>query len=450
MPEIAFMVMPYGRKSTMRREDGVPREVDFNVLWHEVHRPVLEDLGYRAVRADSDLGPLVIVEMIRRLALADLVVADVSLANSNVYYEVGVRHAARRHCILVAAEWAEPVFDLEQIRRLEYPLSDGACGAEAAAEARAVLRAGIERVLPGRSPVFDAIPGYPDPEDGFRQAAFSDLVGELSGFEAGAGAIRLTADAEDRRSRTRDLVTRYGTRPVVRESVVLELIELIRDNLTWAEVLAYVEGLPPVLRRHPSVVEQRQLALARTGRVEESAAALEQLIKHSGPTSERYGLLGGRYKELMWSNAGSPRSSGFLGKTIAAYEQGMRLDLNDYYPSSNLPRLYRLRDAEGDGRLADEVAVVARAAREISLARDPHDEWIRLTLLGSAFDDGDLDRARGLVGRFRQEGVTGWKLRSTLEDLELGVRLLPRRPGTPQGAAEGLRELLAELYGMLG
>jgi hypothetical protein len=38
----------------------------------------------------------------------------------------------------------------------------------------------------------------------------------------------------------------------------------------------------------------------------------------------------------------------YLGKAIESYEKGMQLDLNDYYPTSNLPRLYRARGDEDD------------------------------------------------------------------------------------------------------
>ena len=126
---VAFMVMPFGKKATGKSGERSPETVDFDELWHRVHKPVLEGLGYQAVRADCDVGAFVIAEMIQRLAVADLVLADISLANANVYYEVGVRHAAQeRGCVLIAADWADPVFDLTQMRRLRYPLADGAIG----------------------------------------------------------------------------------------------------------------------------------------------------------------------------------------------------------------------------------------------------------------------------------------------------------------------------------
>ena len=118
--------MPFRRKPTGRTEKHVPAEVDFDALWERVYQPVLRDLGYRAVRADRDAGALIITQMIQRLAIADVVVADITLANANVYYEIGIRHAAKeRGCVLIAADWARPVFDLDQMRQLRFPLTDG-------------------------------------------------------------------------------------------------------------------------------------------------------------------------------------------------------------------------------------------------------------------------------------------------------------------------------------
>ena len=95
--------MPFNVKPTGIRRPDVPSEVDFDALWERVYRPVLADLGYTPVRADRDIGALVIAQMIQRLTLADLVVADLALPNGNVGYEIGIRHAAKPDgCVLVA------------------------------------------------------------------------------------------------------------------------------------------------------------------------------------------------------------------------------------------------------------------------------------------------------------------------------------------------------------
>jgi hypothetical protein len=154
LEQVAFMVMPFSRKPTGRTEPDVPAQVDFDALWERVHQPVLEQLGYRAVRADRDIGALIILEMIQRLAIADLVVADITLSNANVYYEVGVRHAAKRQgCVLVSADWSRTPFDVDQMRQLRFPLVDGDVGEEAAQRAREALAPGMQALVDGVSPV---------------------------------------------------------------------------------------------------------------------------------------------------------------------------------------------------------------------------------------------------------------------------------------------------------
>ena len=94
---VCFMVMPFGTKPTGAEPGKGPAQIDFNALWDKALRPMIEnDLGYLPIRADQDAGSLIIQAMIERLAISDLVIADMTIPNANVYYEVGVRHAAKR------------------------------------------------------------------------------------------------------------------------------------------------------------------------------------------------------------------------------------------------------------------------------------------------------------------------------------------------------------------
>ena len=104
-----------------------------------------------------------------------------------------------------------------------------------------------------------------------------------------------------------------------------------------------------------------------------AAGALKQLIRDVEPTSERWGLLGGRYKQLRNAATTEAERARYLDLAIDAYEQGMRFDLNDYYPTSNLPRLYRLRGGEGDEQKAVVAAMVTVAACERGVG------WARTT-----------------------------------------------------------------------
>jgi len=120
------MIMPYGRKPTQVEAGKGPAEIDFNSLWDRGYVPVIKALGYEPVRADQDIGALIISQMLERLYFADLVLADMTIANGNVYYEVGIRHAAKEEgCVLLAADWSRQLFDVAQMRTVRYPLPEG-------------------------------------------------------------------------------------------------------------------------------------------------------------------------------------------------------------------------------------------------------------------------------------------------------------------------------------
>jgi hypothetical protein len=50
------------------------------------------------------------------------------------------------------------------------------------------------------------------------------------------------------------------------------------------------------------------------------------------------------------------------------------------------------------------------------------DPWLRPTLLGAAFDAGDIDKATQFVREVGREGPVAWQLQSTLSDLKVSTR----------------------------
>ena len=133
-------------------------------------------------------------------------------------------------------------------------------------------------------------------------------------------------------------------------------------------------------------------------------------------------MLGGRYKRMMAESAGTPAErSRNLEKAIAAYQRGMEVDLNDYYPTSNLPQLYRLRDRPGDRQRATEAEVVTAVACRAAILNGRADEWTRPTLLANAFDRGDVDEARRLGAELEAEGLPGWQLESMISNLRTSL-----------------------------
>src|SRR4051794_39830777 len=109
---LAFIVRPFGTRNG----------IDFDRVEADLISPVLDRLGIQG-RTTGEIARAgnIRADMFERLVLADIVIADVSLHNANVYYELGIRHALRdRVTVLIRARADEVPFDLRTDRYLEY------------------------------------------------------------------------------------------------------------------------------------------------------------------------------------------------------------------------------------------------------------------------------------------------------------------------------------------
>src|SRR5689334_19559671 len=91
MLPLCFILMPFGKKPA---SDG--RLVNFDVVYEHLIRPAVVTAGLEPLRADEEMsGGLIHKPMFERLILCEYAVADLTTANANVFYELGLRHAVR-------------------------------------------------------------------------------------------------------------------------------------------------------------------------------------------------------------------------------------------------------------------------------------------------------------------------------------------------------------------
>lgn len=94
---------------------------EYNLLYEDVIRPVAEELGFSVVRGDERSGPgLIIADIERDIQESNLIVAEISSANPNVFWEVGYAHALRKPTILIAERDIQLPFDVSAFRVLFY------------------------------------------------------------------------------------------------------------------------------------------------------------------------------------------------------------------------------------------------------------------------------------------------------------------------------------------
>lgn len=95
-------------------------------VYLNVIKSVCKEFGITAVRADEIYGPGVIVkDIIEQVANAQLVIADISAPNANVYFEVGYALASGKPIILLAKKDTTLPFDVSGFRVLFYEDSIG-------------------------------------------------------------------------------------------------------------------------------------------------------------------------------------------------------------------------------------------------------------------------------------------------------------------------------------
>ncbi|MBA5630196.1 tetratricopeptide repeat-containing protein [Moheibacter lacus] len=190
-----FIVRPFGNKRPVikKEKDGSFTTVyfDFDRVEKELIKPAMKKLGLSGGTTGKIFNAGDIREdMFSELLIADIVIADITIYNPNVFYELGIRHALRnKFTILIKSPGLDQTpFDIMGYRYLLYDRVNPA------AKIDELVRSISETLQENRtdSPVFNVLPHLlpQEPEsyialpqdyvDEVRVAADSKFVGKLS------------------------------------------------------------------------------------------------------------------------------------------------------------------------------------------------------------------------------------------------------------------------------
>lgn len=100
---------------------------EYNDLYKEVIRPMVEKYGYQCERADeAHTANPILEDIIKSIKESSIIVADITPDNPNVFYEIGYAHAINKPTILLCDRKRENLpFDLSGFRTLFYHNSIG-------------------------------------------------------------------------------------------------------------------------------------------------------------------------------------------------------------------------------------------------------------------------------------------------------------------------------------
>jgi len=100
----------------------MPFSQEYLDTYNKCIKPAVTSQGYECSRADDPLAPRnIISDIIQEIFSADIIIADISGANANVFYELGIAHTiANKTIIIKELDGKEIPFDLGNYRIIHY------------------------------------------------------------------------------------------------------------------------------------------------------------------------------------------------------------------------------------------------------------------------------------------------------------------------------------------
>lgn len=374
MQPLCFVLMPFGKKN-----NSTGQTVDFDAVYSELIFPAIKEATLEPLRADEEVvGGLIHKPMFERLILCDYAVADLTTANANVFYELGVRHAVRPFTtVLLFNCQGQLPFDVTSLRAIPYDI--GADGKPS--NHNEILKELTRKLIDARnaktdSPVYQLVEGFPDIKhlktDVFREkVAYSIKIRDklAAARKLGKEAVHKIQDS-------------LGDIKDLEAAIVIDLFLSYRSVQDYEAMIALVPLMSPPLSTTTMVREQLGFALNRADKPDEAEKVLLQLIDEKGPSSETYGILGRVYKD-RWDDAIKAgdefAAAGYIDKAINAYLKGFETDWRDAYPGINAVTLMEIRSPPDHRK--DDILPVVQYGIERRIANGNPNYWDYATLL---------------------------------------------------------------------
>jgi hypothetical protein len=339
-----FIVRPFGEKPITITENGVEKSVlvDFEAVDRMLIQTALErnNLTGKTTGVIAEAGNIR-VDMFQMLITYDLVIADISIDNANVFYELGIRHGLRpKGTILIrfTTPGNDVPFDLKTDRYIPYDRKDP--GAAAALLTQSIKETLLSIRDNGRpdSPVFGLLPALspPDPATlvvvprSFQEAVeraeaqITDgpttlaLLGEEArGLWWGREGLSLVGRAQRR-------LRAFAAAREIWEAVRKDLPDDIEANLMLATIYQRLGDVVRASQACRRVLENPEAPPAKR------ADALSQLARNEKAAwAKDFAAL--EAQEAQQQAISDQR----LIDALEGYQAGFTEDLNDYYSGLN-------------------------------------------------------------------------------------------------------------------
>jgi tetratricopeptide (TPR) repeat protein len=420
---VCFVDMPFGKKPDLT--SGVA--VDFDSIYELAIKPAIGEAGLEPIRGDEEqTGGIIHVPMFARILLAEFMVADLTLGNPNVFYELGIRHALKPFTTVpIFATTGSLPFDVGMVRSIGYELKDGQLTGEGAEKLKTAIKTRLEEAIHGSahadSPIYQLITGFPVPvvPESVEQL-LKDRLSERGGFHEKIAEISGVASREQKQRLLNEIQQGLGEIATVRRGALVELMLAYRDAELFDEMVKLCEAFPDYLQGNNFVKQQWALGLNRrnfAGDREAALKLLEGLIEARGPDPETLGLLGRIYKDRYKGAEGSLLAQGYLDEAIAAYTRGFEADPRDHYPGVNAVNLLIQKGTSEALKEAERLLPIVSFAVDRRGGIKSSDYWDVATVVELACLGGDWTTVGQGLPRALVLCTKTWMWRTTRDNL---------------------------------
>nr|WP_228277081.1 TRAFs-binding domain-containing protein [Aliarcobacter cryaerophilus]QEI46235.1 DUF4071 domain-containing protein [Aliarcobacter cryaerophilus] len=371
MKPLCFVLMPFGKK---KDEEG--KIIDFDKIYNDFIKPSIENSDLDPIRADEEqTGGIIHKAMYERLMLCEYAVADLSLLNANVFYELGIRHAIRPYSTITLFESSSRLpFDVNFLRSLPYDRK-----LDNLEELKSQLTKKLSNAKSHNkdtdSPLFQLVEGIkPSNIEHIKTDIFRKQVEYNKEIKLKLEILRKEKNLEGLISLENEINLK-----TVEFGVLVDLFLSYRAVEAFKNMISLVKKMPKPLQHSIMIQEQLGFALNRINKRDDAINVLKEIIKNHGNSSETLGILGrvykDKYKEALECKDNF-MAQGYLKKAIDTYLEGFESDFRDVYPGINA---ITLMDISGDERKDKLLPIVEYALKQ--KMKQSCDYWDYATLL---------------------------------------------------------------------
>lgn len=490
-----FVVMPFGVKeaqSAMPDADNASEKPAIMVSFDEVYdlliKPALTKAGGVPFRADKEPGASDIrTDMYFELVTADVILADISVLNANVFYELGVRHGvAPRGVLMIHGGWTRRPFDVAPDRTFDY---DGKLFVtkredrnnswkerleaevnKLAMTLRDALEVDDQTIA---SPVYKEMVGLKPADWSNIKTARAKYFGEVfADWKARVEVARLNGWPGDILALADDAPTRFH-----RAGLLWQAADALCSMHRFDVALPVLKDLLALDPNHRDALTRLGLVLNRLGRLNEAKVHMLNVAEQYKGDTEAQGILGRVYKDLWrleWKDLESLEdrqreavaTSNYLASAVRSYDQATRNKF-DYYNGINVVSLVKLlehlKEVTGESPVdckvndvSDLISVVRFAAQNAldcaGLDSGQDGVWAAATLGELELVMGDAETARKLYRDAANAPATSYfNVNSMLDQIYLfdSLAFRPEAVASVKQVLEHRRNILEKKIGGL-